>query len=1295
MERKKSNTIYLCTTAFPSTELNLLKLEIEKCSASVLPAASNHDRQHPHNDDVQITSGSSGRRSAESPNFKNELKYVVETDLTSRCTVLVVGCAGTAKHETARRRGIPCVTKEWVTVGHCDPSSVRLFPVPALLGLQVSTTSLSPAAIDHVKCVAERHGGRYSSHLNRQCALLVVPTRGVNLANQKVMYARKHSQHIRVILLDQLLLLASERINPSGRNVLSQVGKVSSSSFTSDDESPLGSSHDSMVVAHSDGPRLSLPIRCSKDSMSHYTTASDEESDRRSPPSALITRIRESGDSAGHPLPGAVTALSECVLYLLPVDAITARIKGLVQCAGARRTPTLTPATTHVVLLGPIYGYIPELNPTSEATTYAIVTLEWLEQSLLAQEPLAAAPFRARVPFQPVVTLGSIICKVRRDHLRSIISRLGGIVQNTLIIGRCQTEFRQSSLLVVPDEAMDSSDKVKALKERYRATGRIECHLVPPTFLEQCGLQGRWLDPAQYDAEYLLPVGCHSKRNSAAMITATFTDTASVTCAATFAVGALPHNQMRIAPPTPPLFDQKNYLSRQSETSAIHTLTGVSAMTSMITEERKRSRSHNSGVSTTVGEEKGEVFLSGVSNSAGAVALSSSPLVFIPESHRASHQSIDDERHHPPGDHVGTALTGGSDGSYQDAEVSRQHKAQIFLHDHRSDSGSKKNSSIDGDDAEVPAATSSLDLNQDDINDACGMDSSVQRINFTPTENDGHQEKEGGDARQAAGAGSVTCGSALSRVSHGSDGAIDFDDLLSECEQRANLMQDFFTPILNRTSTPTKTSAGKKSLEDGDQKCREQVYLKQEPELPLLRAPHRNQLDESSGLHPRQLDCVTGNVSRPERNHPAPQRWEPHESQLVVYDHGCLGDLMSSGDQHNNLTTAPDYAAGNNIFYYGSQQNHLKITQNNGSGGFSATQMNSISAGRNSLHNFFPSQAMVTQQRKTKQQQKQHTTASTQQQMDAMKPVSSAVEAQAPTSASTSAGVRKDLFDKNFKNVRVSTAKTFYIAKAVVKSWPQCQDIIELINNNGDAPLKIDDGGDENNRGKHTELTGARVATQGVEAVYQCTHFVTWKVNNSETFLSALAAGMWVVHPSFLAACVRARRWLPEDDYEWGAANYARWMSAGETVDEDMLRYSHAQKNLSHLAKFAAACRFQRLNGPSCRPFRDWRVLLYCTAVDRHNSLRNVLKAGGCVSITIRSSVNEVGDEGSSETSIPYDINIVLVHDLSEPDMAQVRAQLSVLTTSTRSKLRGNDSQLPLVVPTTHIGTVLCEESRM
>ncbi|XP_068120933.1 DNA topoisomerase 2-binding protein 1-A-like, partial [Hyperolius riggenbachi] len=67
-----------------------------------------------------------------------------------------------------------------------------------------------------------------------------------------------------------------------------------------------------------------------------------------------------------------------------------------------------------------------------------------------------------------------------------------------------------------------------------------------------------------------------------------------------------------------------------------------------------------------------------------------------------------------------------------------------------------------------------------------------------------------------------------------------------------------------------------------------------------------------------------------------------------------------------------------------------------------------------------------------------------------------------------------------------------------------------------------------------------------------CTHIIVGQPLRNEKYLASMAAGKWVLHRSYLEACRAAKRFIPEDDYEWGSSSILKAISS-ITVPQRML----------------------------------------------------------------------------------------------------------------------------------------------
>ncbi|PWU90673.1 hypothetical protein C3747_357g24 [Trypanosoma cruzi] len=112
------------------------------------------------------------------------------------------------------------------------------------------------------------------------------------------------------------------------------------------------------------------------------------------------------------------------------------------------------------------------------------------------------------------------------------------------------------------------------------------------------------------------------------------------------------------------------------------------------------------------------------------------------------------------------------------------------------------------------------------------------------------------------------------------------------------------------------------------------------------------------------------------------------------------------------------------------------------------------------------------------------------------------------------------------------------------------------------------------------------------KTVEECTHYVTGKPSRTEFFLCSVAAGKWVLAPSFLEETLREGRIVPEEAHEW----------CPEIAIAALLRNS--------VVDLVRACSLQRKR--TVRSFSSWRVALCCATESRTESFSRVLRSGGC-----------------------------------------------------------------------------------
>jgi len=113
------------------------------------------------------------------------------------------------------------------------------------------------------------------------------------------------------------------------------------------------------------------------------------------------------------------------------------------------------------------------------------------------------------------------------------------------------------------------------------------------------------------------------------------------------------------------------------------------------------------------------------------------------------------------------------------------------------------------------------------------------------------------------------------------------------------------------------------------------------------------------------------------------------------------------------------------------------------------------------------------------------------------------------------------------------------------------------------------------------------------------THLVIGDLIHSEKCLSAIAAGKWVIHPSYIDECEKAGRFLKEDKYEWAnvqdlSQTKRKFAKAAQTW---RIRLDNIRSNLPASERNRAGA------------FSDWTVILY-TEKERKEKFKRLLEAG-------------------------------------------------------------------------------------
>ena len=74
-----------------------------------------------------------------------------------------------------------------------------------------------------------------------------------------------------------------------------------------------------------------------------------------------------------------------------------------------------------------------------------------------------------------------------------------------------------------------------------------------------------------------------------------------------------------------------------------------------------------------------------------------------------------------------------------------------------------------------------------------------------------------------------------------------------------------------------------------------------------------------------------------------------------------------------------------------------------------------------------------------------------------------------------------------------------------------------------------------------TAMLGGRIASDPATFDPLATHLVTSSVAQTEKVVMSVAAGLWLLHPSYVAESLSRGRWLREENFEWAGWWMSRW----------------------------------------------------------------------------------------------------------------------------------------------------------
>ncbi|KAM4028938.1 DNA topoisomerase 2-binding protein 1 isoform 3-T3 [Anomaloglossus baeobatrachus] len=117
-----------------------------------------------------------------------------------------------------------------------------------------------------------------------------------------------------------------------------------------------------------------------------------------------------------------------------------------------------------------------------------------------------------------------------------------------------------------------------------------------------------------------------------------------------------------------------------------------------------------------------------------------------------------------------------------------------------------------------------------------------------------------------------------------------------------------------------------------------------------------------------------------------------------------------------------------------------------------------------------------------------------------------------------------------------------------------------------------------------------------------CTHIIVGHPLRNEKYLASMAAGKWVLHRSYLEACRAAKRFVKEDDYEWGSTTVLNAVSG-----------INPQQRMLAEAAMRWRRKLQRIKQDSSSAegaFSGWRVILNVDQA-KEAGFKRLLQSGG------------------------------------------------------------------------------------
>ncbi|XP_050425063.1 DNA topoisomerase 2-binding protein 1 isoform X2 [Adelges cooleyi] len=179
--------------------------------------------------------------------------------------------------------------------------------------------------------------------------------------------------------------------------------------------------------------------------------------------------------------------------------------------------------------------------------------------------------------------------------------------------------------------------------------------------------------------------------------------------------------------------------------------------------------------------------------------------------------------------------------------------------------------------------------------------------------------------------------------------------------------------------------------------------------------------------------------------------------------------------------------------------------------------------------------------------------------------------------------------------------------KARLKRLTECNRKFILTSVNANERQKYEDA---------IEKLGAQVLRSATFSG-DVTHVLMHQPSRSEKYLCSLASGKWILHPSYIDACLEKNRFLPEDKYEWGNP------LSDLTLTTPLHGAGYRWRNKLCADRLAA--------------FSNMKAVLL-TSEPRHQALSRLIQAGGGVILDIKDLLNSthcIVDQGHGNIPVP------------------------------------------------------------